>query len=311
MAKQMAKKQNDEDLKVVEGTGKLSFELTTMPGIDSDLMLSDELRKELMELPEEERLEVLKVLGEDLHANLENEEPEFPQIKILHSAALFETPDGEKAESVQGVMIEILPARAWWEPKTDPERVPPECSSRDWIRPDPEAPQHQAKTCAECKWNVWGSAVDPQGQQTRGKACRMRKRIFLQQESHEIPYVLSVPPMSLKSLRKYLIGLSDIGIQKNRCETKFVLDLKEDGVQEFSIIGFEKVRDLSLAEYLKAREKRENYLSSMRTAPIGVDEFEVIEEEPTSEKEGSAPVTYPRPSAAAGESEIKDDKLPF
>lgn len=299
-------KEQANKVKVAESP-KLPFELS-QPETDQslfDLRISDDLRKELLELPEEKRLEVLKALAEDLHGNLENEEPEFPQIRILHSAALFEFPDGTKEETFRGVMIEILPARAWWEPIMSTERVPPECYSRDWIRPDPEAPRQQAKTCAECSWNAWGSAVDPQGKPTRGKACRMRKRIFLQLENHEIPFVLSVPPMSLKSLRTYLVGLSDGGIQKNRCETEFRLELKEDGVQEFSTIGFEKIRELSLAEYLKAREKKENYLSSMRAAPIGVDEFEVKEETGTEES------TPPPNGNASEEDKPKHKGVPF
>jgi len=321
MSKDVAEKgQKPEDSKAEapEGTGKLAFELMPVKeGTDSDLVISDlmiseELRKELLELPEDERLEVLRELAEDLQANLEGEEPEFPQIKILHSAAMFETPNGEKLESVQGITIEILPARAWWEPKEDTERVPPECASRDWIRPDPESPKPQAETCAKCQWNVWGSAVDPQGQPTRGKACRMRKRIFLQQIDHEIPYVLSVPPKSLKALRQYLVALSDQGIQKNRCETKFTLDLQEDGVQEFSVLVFEKLRELSLAEYRGARKKRDSYLGSMRAVPIGVDEFvleeEAVEEETSSEE--SAPESGTGTGADREGKQGKDD-LPF
>lgn len=321
MAKEEVQKgqaKEDPKAEASEEKGKLAFALEPKKeGADSDLiitdvMISDELRKELMELPEDERLEVLKELAEDLHGNLEGEEPEFPQIKILHSAAMFETPSGEKLESVAGVIIENLPARAWWEPKDDSERVPPECASRDWLRPDPESPKPQAETCAACQWNVWGSAVDPQGQATRGKACRMRKRIFLQQKDHEIPYVLSVPPKSLKALRQYLVALSDQGIQKNRCETRFTLALQEDGVQEFSILVFEMGRELTLAEYRGARKKRDSYLGSMRAIPIEVDEFQLEEEAIEKEigSEESAPEAGTE-TAAGGKGKPGKDDLPF
>lgn len=243
-----------------------------------ELVIPDSLRKELDALPAEEREEVLRALADDLMGNLKDEEPEFPSIQVLHSAALFEFPDETKVESFEGVIIEILPARAWWEVSNSKERIPPDCSSRDWIHPDNDAPKPQASSCAKCPWNRWGSAVDPNGEPTRGKACRMRKRVFLQLENHEIPFILSISPMSLKSLRTYLVGLSDQAVQKNRTVTTFSLDLQEDGVQKYSVIEFERGDDLSLAAYLEARRKREAYLGSMMAVSIGLDEFEVLDE---------------------------------
>ncbi len=306
----MSKERQDGQAAEKGTEGQLPFVLepdVKNGGLVTDLVLTPDIQKELLAMPEEERKEALTALAEDLLGNLDFEEPEFPQIKILHSAALFETPRGDKEEAIEGVMIEILPARAWWEPKADQERVPPDCSSRTWLQPDSEAPKHQAKTCAECKWNVWGSAVDPTGAATRGKACRMRKRIFLQQEGHEIPYVLSVPPMSLKALRKYLVDLSDRGIQKNRCVTEFYLELKEDGVQQYSVLSFKSGRELNLAEYKKAREKRDNYLSSMKAIQIDVEEF--LAEEEIKEEIGTGDVAH-EPDTTGQDTTGKDD-LPF
>jgi hypothetical protein len=245
----------------------------------TSLVIPESLKAELEALPEAEREEVLKALAEDLRGNLKNEEPEFPVVKVLHSAALFEFPDESKVESFEGVIIEILPARAWWEISNSNERVPPDCSSRDWIHPEGDSPNPQAKDCASCSWNRWGSGVDAQGKPTRGKACRMRKRIFLQLKDHEIPFILSVPSKSLKSLATYMVTLSDQGIQRNRTITTFILDLQEDGVQTYSVIGFEPGEELGLASYLEARRKREAYLGSMQAVTIDAAEFEVVEEE--------------------------------
>lgn len=300
------------------------------------LVIPDSLRVELDALSPEEREEVLRALGEDLMGNLKDEEPEFPSVQVLHSAALFEFPDETKVESFEGVIIEILPARAWWEVSNSKERIPPECSSRDWVHPENDSPKPQASSCAKCSWNRWGSAVDPSGEPTRGKACRMRKRIFLQLKDHEIPFILSVSPMSLKSLRTYLIGLSDQGVQKNRTVTSFRLDLQEEGVQKYSVIEFERGADLSLAAYLEARRKREAYLSGMMAVSIGADEFDVIEdqdkEEPgypfessTSEAQdmtelgpdgrGSKPLAFSmgeeKPTPKAEKPKAKKDDLPF
>ena len=258
-----------------------------------DLVVSESLKKELATLSDEDRAEVLQALKEDLKGNLEGEEPEFPQIKVLHSAALYEFPDGKKEEKFDGIILEILKARAWWKEASGKDRVPPSCFSMDWLKPDPECDEPQAENCRACQWNRWGSAIDAQGASTRGKACRMRKRVFLKMAGHEIPMVLSVSPMSLKSLRNYLVLLSDKSIQKNRAVSEFSLQLQDEGTQVFSIIDFEMKRECSLADFLDARKMRDAYLGHMKTIPIEADEFEVqesdSESEPVSEEVAQAP----------------------
>lgn len=258
------------------------------------LGLSDEFVRDLMALPKGERREILEALEEDLMGNLANEEPEFPKIDVLHSAAMFEFPDGTKVDTFEGTIIEILPARAWWEKAMSKENLPPDCHSGDWLTPDSDAPNKQARTCAQCSHNVWGTGVDATGEPTRGKACRMRKRVFLHLPGHEIPFLLSVPPKSLRSLRKYLVDdLSDKKIQKNRILTTFGLDPQTEGAQKFSILTFIAGAELSLQEYLAVRKKREAYLSNMTSVKIGTDEF-------TGDEEGESGV----PSAGG-------DDMPF
>lgn len=248
-----------------------------------DLVISESLKKELAALPDEEREKVLQALQEDLKGNLEGEEPEFPQIKVLHSAALYEFPDGKKEEKFEGIILEILRARAWWEEASGKDRVPPACFSMDWLKPDPECDKPQAENCRACQWNRWGSATDAQGVSTRGKACRMRKRVFLKMAGHEIPMVLSISPMSLKSLRNYLVLLSDKSIQKNRAVTQFSLQLQDEGTQVFSIVDFEIKRECSLADFLDARKMRDAYLGYMKIIPVEAEEFEVQESDSESE----------------------------
>lgn len=79
---------------------------------------------------------------------------------------------------------------------------PPTCSSSDGIRPDSWVSTPQARTCAECKFNVFGSATSQSG--GKAKACKDGKRLWVsKQEDPTKPFGLNVPVTSLKNLSEY------------------------------------------------------------------------------------------------------------
>lgn len=129
----------------------------------------------------------------------------FPQIKIPSGGGLtFEVP-GEDPESpdaekeITGIIIDHHPVNAYWKDRNMGANNPPDCSSMDGrIGIDQNGnPNH----CDGCPLNVWGTAEDG-----RGKACKNMRRIYILKEGEALPYLLTLPPTSLKNITDY-IGL--------------------------------------------------------------------------------------------------------
>jgi hypothetical protein len=75
----------------------------------------------------------------------------------------------------------------------------PDCSSNDGVEPDTGVAEPQAKTCAACPHNVWGS-----GKGGKGKACADSRRIAVAPAGRlDDPMLLRVPPASLRPLSEY------------------------------------------------------------------------------------------------------------
>lgn len=85
---------------------------------------------------------------------------------------------------------------------TEGDDRPPACFSNDGMRPDPQAEEPQAETCASCPHNVWGSKITPQG--TKTKACADSKRFAVAPASDPSQaMLLRVPAASLSELATY------------------------------------------------------------------------------------------------------------
>jgi hypothetical protein len=82
--------------------------------------------------------------------------------------------------------------------------APPLCVSDNGIGPSVSSRQKQARTCAECQYNSWGS--DTSRMTGKGtKACRDFKKMAVLVVGDEtgLVYELDAPPNSLKNLKKY------------------------------------------------------------------------------------------------------------
>jgi len=81
----------------------------------------------------------------------------------------------------------------------------PNCFSSDSITPDSFVDAPEARSCAECPHNAFGSGTNAQGEATKGKACSDHKNLLVVEASDlEGPiYNLRVPATSLKGLSVY------------------------------------------------------------------------------------------------------------
>ncbi len=124
--------------------------------------------------------------------------------------------------------------------------MPPDCFADNGVAPSRNAASPQARTCAECQWNAWGSSVSKMT--GKGvKACSDRKKIavLVVGDTAGIPYQLQVPPATLKNLKNY----SDMVGSHPAPGTQRQLDLSDvlttisfvdgvNGIMDFKATGY-------------------------------------------------------------------------
>jgi hypothetical protein len=157
---------------------------------------------------------------------------------------MVETIDGEQdLKELDGIIVYTTLTRAYWSVSYDESGggSPPDCVSYDGLvgRGDPGG------SCAECPLAEWGS-----GKTERGQACQQRRPIFLVRPDEAMPYVISVPPTSLKAAKQFLLKLASNGLKHYERVTRMTLvpDKNQDGIK-FSKIHFSVAGPVSNPEF--------------------------------------------------------------
>lgn len=106
------------------------------------------------------------------------------------------------------------------------EQKKPDCYSPDGIKPATDAVNPQSKTCATCKRNVWGGKITEGGK--KGKECSDSVRLAIAKpDLLEDPYLLRVPPASIRVLGEYGQMLAKRGVAYNMVLTRISFDPAE------------------------------------------------------------------------------------
>lgn len=140
-----------------------------------------------------------------------------------------------------------------WKPGQEPEA--PTCYSDDGVMPSPNADKQQARTCAECPHNAWGSRVN-QHTGAESKACSDSKSLAVvaaDNIARNKVYRLSVPAASLKDWGKFVKQLSSVNppIPYNAVVTRVSFDTDAT----FPKLFFSPTRYLTAEEYAAAEER--------------------------------------------------------
>lgn len=99
----------------------------------------------------------------------------------------------------------------------------PLCYSNNGIQPEDDAQEPQAKKCATCAHNVFGSKITENGQ--KAKACSDSIRIAVAPSGLlNDPMLLRVPAASMKALGKYGADLALRGVEPHQVVTKVGFD---------------------------------------------------------------------------------------
>ncbi|MFM1990282.1 MAG: Xanthomonas phage Xp15 [Pseudomonadota bacterium] len=126
------------------------------------------------------------------------------------------------------------------------EKQKPDCYSPDGIAPGADAAAPQAKKCATCPHNQWGSKIGDKGA-TKGKACSDNVRLAVAPAGQvNDPMLLRVPPASIRNLGEYGQLLAKRGVGYNMVVTKIAFDPDSLGKITFKPVGF--LDDASYAE---------------------------------------------------------------
>ena len=125
-----------------------------------------------------------------------------------------------------------------YDPETS-EGQKPDCYSPDGIAPAADSQNPQAKKCATCPHNQWGSRVTEKGA-SKGKACNDTVRLAIAPAGQlNDPMLLRVPPASIRNLGEYGQLLAKRGVGYNMVVTKVSFDLEAESPKlVFRPVGF-------------------------------------------------------------------------
>lgn len=196
--------------------------------------------------------------------------------------------------------------------KDSSEGQKPDCYSNDGIEPAADSQNKQAKKCATCPHNQWGSRISEKGA-TKGKACNDTVRMAVAAAGMlNDPMLLRVPPASIRALGEYGQTLAKRGVAYNMVVTKVAFDMDAESPKlTFKPVGF-----LDDAAYAEVQETiGSSIVDNILGASFNVvdaapaEKPEVAEEEPAPAPK-PAPVAKPKPAPVAMEPEPEPEEAP-
>lgn len=200
--------------------------------------------------------------------------------------------EDEPASNIQVIILDANPnlSKNYYESEYEEgSTASPDCFSEDGKFPSAEVEAPQAKSCATCPHNAWGS-----GKAGRGKACQDSRRLAIApSDNPEEPMLLRVPPASLKGLREFGTTLGKRGVSFDAVVTK----LRFDPEQSSPVLIFKPVGFLDAATYEKVQEIKGDDTVQQITGIIATDAGAERAAEATAKRE-AAEGDAPEPAAA-------------
>jgi len=195
--------------------------------------------------------------------------------------------------------------------KDSSEGQKPDCYSNDGVEPAADAQTKQAKKCATCPHNQWGSRVSEKGA-TKGKACADAVRMAVAPAGQiNDAMLLRVPPASIKALGEYGQMLAKRGVGYNMVVTKVGFDVQAESPKlTFSAVGLLDDEGFAEVQEIAASDIVSNILGSSVMAAVAAEAAapaEEAEEEPAL-KPVAKPKAAPKPVAEESEEEAPAPK---
>jgi hypothetical protein len=164
------------------------------------------------------------------------------------------------------------------------ENQKPDCFSNNGTHPDASVEAPQSKACATCPHNQWGSKIGDNG--GKGKACSDSVRIAVAQpDLLNDPYLLRVPPATIKALGEYGKALAKRGVPYTAVVTKIGFEMESPTPKlTFRATGF-----LSDDAYAQVQETLASDVVSSILGSEGVAAAALPEPDATADLAGEPP----------------------
>jgi hypothetical protein len=182
--------------------------------------------------------------------------------------------------------------------KDTSEGQKPDCYSNDGVEPAADSQNKQAKKCATCPHNQWGSRVSEKGA-TKGKACADAVRMAVAPAGQiNDAMLLRVPPASIKALGEYGQMLAKRGVGYNMVVTKVGFDVQAESPKlTFSAVGLLDDEGFAEVQEIAASDVVSNILGSSVMAAVAAEAAAPAEETVEEEAPAPKPVAKPKPAA--------------
>jgi len=191
--------------------------------------------------------------------------------------------DDDPIPSIEVVMLKANKgvSKIFYEKKyTEGDDGSPTCFSVDGVAPDNSSEKKQAKNCAACKMNKWGSRMTEAGKKAKACADTRRVAIWLHTPCEGVdpsePMLLRVPAASLADLHSYGTQMQNKGYPYNALVTRLGFDHNAS----YPKLTFKPARPINEDE---AAEVVRMFNSETTGHILSVSETTVVEEETSSE----------------------------
>jgi len=230
---------------------------------------------------------------------------ELPRIKCPTGGEtiwIIQTPEGaETAREIEGIVTAWRTGRAYWKKsiKAGGSNRPPDCSSTDGFF----GKGNPGGKCEDCPLAQFGSA--PEG--GRGQACKQVRQMLFLRPGEILPYLISVPPTSLRHASQYFLGLVGRQIPYWAVTTKIRLEsATSEGGNKYAKMVFTVGRRLEGQEISIVKPYHEEMTQML--SPITIDNNDYTTVDTTTHQET---LFEEEPPAARETREYSDGDIPY
>lgn len=187
-------------------------------------------------------------LAESLGEEMQGLNITFDRIKVPSGGGLaYEVPgdnpdEPELEKEFEAVILYHHPMLSYYKEKYNGANEAPNCSSIDGVV-GIDRDTGEMKQCKDCPYNEFGSG------ENGGKACKLKRRIFLLRKGEALPVVFALPTTSVGDFSKYIMRIVSRGRKSNQVVTKFSLKkMQNAGGITYSRVVVSAVRELNSEE---------------------------------------------------------------
>jgi hypothetical protein len=227
----------------------------------------------LADLTPEERAVFLAMQQDELQHTLSGVDLQLSKVKINKDLCQFVDESGETVRELVGVIVYKDKTRGYWDRSAE-DNVP-ECSSIGGVTGTTRG--GETRSCANCPYNQWGSAVDEKGEPMKGKACKEMRRIYLASKNTAVPIFVTLPPTSIGAFDKYISARVTKKITDLARETKITLTPEKGGKFTYAVAQFALGEPVSPKDQLAYYELRKWAKAHADRTPVEVEDYDVTD----------------------------------